>query len=61
VDALNEYFGLNASRSEWRTAIESLKSYWNIPNNYHGTIESNGGYYYKGGTFIDNIRDWLLY
>jgi hypothetical protein len=59
VKALNEYFGLNASREMWGRAVESLKADHSMPWNYHGKIMSNGNYLDKQGNFLDNIRDYL--
>jgi hypothetical protein len=36
VKALNEYFGLNASREMWGRALESLKADLTLPKDFHG-------------------------
>src|SRR5581483_2702676 len=44
ANALNDLADANLSAREWGRAVEALKDYYGLPNNFHGSISSTGDY-----------------
>ena len=59
TDKLNKYFGTNYHRRDWGRALEELKKDFNLRNDHHGKILSNGDYMSGTGRIIGNIADYL--
>ena len=52
--------GLNLTKGQANKAIHAMKKANNIPNNFHGTIMSNGDYLHPHtGEILGNIRHYL--
>ncbi|MBA5236553.1 DUF637 domain-containing protein [Pectobacterium aroidearum] len=59
ANGLNKEFNKNLTNREWGRALEALKKYENLDNNFHGRILDNGDYIDHTGKILGNIGDFL--
>ncbi|MEI3777046.1 DUF637 domain-containing protein [Pectobacterium brasiliense] len=59
ANGLNKEFNKNLTNREWGRALEALKKYENLDNNFHGRILDNGDYIDHTGRILGNIGDFL--
>jgi hypothetical protein len=56
---LNKNFNTNLHPREWGRALEALKDFIGVPNDYHGKIGSLAGFYDKATKFLGDFSEFL--